>query len=146
MSWLWLLFASLTVAGSLGYNVAMKVSAGQVNVFGFSAVMSGIAFAAQLAIFFIAKYAMNVDALQGVDARGIKLAIITGLSSAAINLFYFFALKYGSAIASQVMWTVGGTVALVIVSAIFFGEALTPAKILGIALGLVSVVLITKQP
>jgi drug/metabolite transporter (DMT)-like permease len=123
----------------------MKLGAGQVNVFGFSAVMSGITFAVQLGIFLIAKYAMNIDALQGLDSRGIKLAVITGLSLVAINLFYFFALKHGSAIASQVMWTVGGTVALVIVFALFFGEALTPAKILGIALGLVSVVLITKQ-
>jgi uncharacterized membrane protein len=144
MSLYWLFFASLTVVGSLLYNVGMKFGTEGANPFGFAFILASVEFGVMGLCCLVSRYAFKISATQGMNAHAIKLAAMAGFGVALVDVCYFFALRYGSLIASQMFWVVGGTVALVIFSVLFFGEALTLAKAAGIACGIASVILITK--
>lgn len=146
MSPFWLLFASLTVVGSVGYNVGMKLGSPGTNPFVFTFVMTAVILLILGVCCLAAKYGFKVDMEQGMNVRALKYAALCGGSAALIDIGYFLALRYGSLIPTQMFWTVGGTVALAVFASLFLNETMTLTKALGIAFGIVSVVLITKAP
>ena len=141
----WILFASVTVVGSLMYNVGMKFGTANTSAFAFVLMVSLILFLTQTASFLIAKYAFHVDVTEGLEMRNILFAVLAGLGVAIIDLFYFFAFRYGTPIQCQMFWTVGGLIALTIFAVIVFREPMPLTKALGIVLGIVGLVLVVRS-
>lgn len=144
MSLYWLFFASLSVIGSLGYNVGMKLAGPNTNPFGFVFVMTSVILFSQAICCVIAKYFFHANVTQGIDAHAMKFAAVSGLSAALIDVSYTLALRHGSVISSQVFWTIGGMIAVAVFAAFFVGETITVTKAVGILMGIAAVVLITK--
>jgi uncharacterized membrane protein len=141
---LWALFISLAVVGSFAYTAGMKFGAPSMSPFGYALIMNIFVLSAQTIIFFTAKYGFKVDVLQGVNAKSAQFAVLTGAGAVLVDLCFFLALRYGSVISSQIVWTVGSIIAMALFSAWYFGEAITLAKALGIGCGIASVILLTK--
>jgi uncharacterized membrane protein len=144
MSWIWLFFASMSVVGGLLYNVGTKLGGANVNALGFMFAMEVIATLLLGFCCLAAQYGFNVDVTRGLNAHAVRYAVITASGAAVINIALILAFRYGSAVSTQVFWSIGGMVAFTIFAISFFGEALTLTKALGIAFGIVSVLLITK--
>jgi uncharacterized membrane protein len=144
MSLYWLLFASLTVVGALTYNLSVKFGTASMPVFIFVLIAAATNLSIQAVVTLTAKYGFKYD-LQGVNSQNIRYALMAGAATALIDIAYFFALRYGSMVASQIFWTVGGSIAVTAVAVLFLHETLTFTKAMGIALGMVAVVLLTKQ-
>jgi uncharacterized membrane protein len=145
MSYYWFIFASLTVVGSLTYNVCMKLGIGSINAFSYVLLMNLFTCFAQALFFITARYGFKVDTVTGLTPYGRMLCAVAGVAVAMIDICYFFALRYGSIIASQMFWTIGGTIALVIFAVLFFKEPVTLTKAAGIVMGLASLYLMTRQ-
>ncbi len=140
----WLLFMSLVVVGSVGYNVGMKLGPAQANPFAFAFVMTLVVLSVQAFCCVVAKYGFKVDIGQGMTPSVLKCALLCGGSAALIDACYIMGLRYGSLTNSMLFWVVGGMVALSVVSYLFLGETMNWTKLLGLAFGIVSVLLITK--
>ncbi len=145
MSPLWLLFASLTVAGSLAYNMGMKLGTESMNAFTFTLILTLSILAIQVPLLLAAKYVFHQDIAQGFETRNIMLAVMAGLGAALIDIACFFALRYGTVTATQIFWAVGSTIAVALFSALFFKEQITAARLAGIVLGVISLYLITRE-
>ncbi len=144
MSYLWLLFASMTVVGSVAYNIGMKLGGPGVNPFGFTFVMTSVILAVLGVCCLIAQFGFKVPVMQGMNGHAVKYAALCGGAAALIDIGYFLALRTGAMIPTQVFWTIGGMVALAIIAALFMGESMTWTKVTGIVFGIVSVLLITR--
>ena len=145
MSFLWFLFACLTVVGSLTYNVNVKMGTTHTNVFAFVFVMSACLFCLQIVIFLITKYGFKVDMSTALSSQTFKYAGTAALGVAVIDIFYFLAIRYGTPIQSQMFWTIGGMIALAAFSFLFFKEPMPPVKLIGIILGIISLVLVIRS-
>lgn len=142
---LWLTFASLTVIGSLGYNVSTKLASDGMSAFVFSWLLTATSFVILSVVMVFQHHHEAAKIISSFDSKTLALPMIAGLSVAIIDVAYFLTLKHGSAISSQMFWTVGSTILLVVFSVLFLKEILTPSKIAGLALGLLSVYLMVKQ-
>lgn len=135
----------MTALGSLIYNVCMKLGTGSVNAFSYVLIMGVFTFLAQALFYLVARYGFKVDTTTGLSRNALLLCAAGGFAVAIIDICYFYALRHGSVVASQMFWTVGGTLALVLFATFFFKEPLTQSKIAGIALGFASIYLMTRQ-
>ncbi len=144
MSPLWLLFASMTVVGSVAYNIGMKMGGAGVNPFAFTFVMTSVILAILGACCLVAQFGFKTDVMQGMSLHATRYAALCGAAAALIDIGYFLAIRSGGMIPTQVFWTIGGMVALAVVAALFMGEAMTATKALGVAFGIISVLLITR--
>ena len=144
MNGLWLLFCTFIVVGSVVFNVGLKLGSATTNPFGFLFFMNVFALTALGISCLVAKYGFKVDVMQGINPASIKYAALCAGSVVLIDIGYVLAVRYGSLIGTQVIWTVGGMVAFAAIAVMFLGETLSLTKALGIAFGIVSVLLITK--
>jgi drug/metabolite transporter (DMT)-like permease len=141
---LWLLFCSFIVVGSVVFNVGMKLGTAEVNPFGFMFFMNVFAVAAFGLCCLVAIYGFKVDVMKGMNLPAFNYAALCAASVVIIDIGYIMAVRYGSLIGTQVIWTVGGMVAFAAIAVLFLNETMTLTKALGIAFGVVSVLLITK--
>jgi uncharacterized membrane protein len=144
MSTSWLLFASLSVLGSLIYNVSMKIGSSSMNPFLFAFILTLTALIIQTVACGVSRYGFKIDITQQITTQNILCAMVAGFAAALVDISYFFALRHGSTISCQTFWTIGGILALTIFSILYFHEALTISKAAGIALGIVSLFLIVR--
>ena len=144
MSLLWLLFASLSVVGSVAYTGGMKFGAPSMNTFGYVFVMNVIVLSLEFILCLIARYGFKVDVTQGINTNTIKFAVLTGFGAMMVDVCFFLAIRYGSVSSTQVFWTVGVIFVTAVLSAFFLGESISLTKAVGIVFGIVAVVLITK--
>lgn len=140
---LWILFCSLTVIGALGYNVAVKIASDGTNVFFFTVLITTVALLGHLVAFFIYKMWFLGDKSIEISSLGIAMAILAGLSIVMIDLAFFMAVKSGGIILTQTFWTVGGLIFTAIVGFFFFKEYLDLYKVIGIVLGIASLLFLT---
>ena len=145
MSGLWLLFSSLSVIGSLFYNLGVRFGTQNANAFKFTVVLSLAALIVQTINFIVAKFIFKIDMGGSMSSKDITFAVLAGLGAGMIDLSFFLANRYGSLAQTQIFWTVGSMVLLTIVSAIFFKDIITPIRALGILFGIGSVVLISRS-
>ena len=146
MTQTWLLFASLSVVGSLIFNVGTKLGSSHADAFGFMFVMTAVVLLVLGFCCLAAQYGFGVDVTRGLNAHAIKYAVLAGLGVVLIDVGYFIAFRYGSAVSTQVFWAIGGMIAFAVFAVLFLGETMSLTKALGILLGIASVVLITKAP
>ncbi len=146
MNGLWLLFATLTVIGGTTYTVATKLGSGGTNPFGFTFVMTLVILVILGIGCLVAQYGYKVDVMKGLDGPALKYVILCGCAAALIDIGYFLALRYGSVIPTQIFWVVGDLVLVAVFATLVLNETLTLTKALGIAAGIISVLLITKAP
>ena len=144
MNGMWLFYASLIIIGSVVFNVGLKVGSDGVNFLGYLLVMNVFALIVCGLCCLVAKYGFNVDVMQGMNPASVKYAALTAASVILIDIGYVLAVRCGSLIATQVVWTVGGMVAFAAFAVAFMGETLSLTKALGIVAGIISVLLITK--
>ncbi|MDD4616546.1 MAG: hypothetical protein PHW76_05445 [Alphaproteobacteria bacterium] len=144
MSLYWLFFLSLAIVGSFAYTAGMKFGAPTMSPFGYAVIMNVVVLSAQLVFALTAKYGFKVDVAQGINSRTIKFAILTGCGAAMVDLCFFLALRYGSVVSSQIVWQVGSILLIGTAAVLFWGEALSLQKALGVLLGLASLILITR--
>lgn len=136
MNWLWFLFASLTVLGSLMYNVGVKIGGNHINPFIFTIVLTAVAFVGHVVCTLVYKHLISPDEVLAYDAKGIWMGVLAGLAVVVIDLAYFYSVKTGGAIASQAFWTVGGMIALTVFAVVVFKEDFTLMKALGVTFGI----------
>ncbi len=144
MSYLWLFFATLTVIGSVGFNIGMKLGASGTNPLFFLLVMTTVILVLLVLSCLVATYGFKMEVTQGMTLRAVKYAALCGFSAALIDVGYFLALRNGSMVSTQIFWTIGGMSLLTVIAVLFFHETITLTKALGIGFGVVSVWLITK--
>lgn len=142
----WIIFASLTVVGSLMYNVCVKLATASMNGFLFACLLAFAEFVSQIIVIGFARGVGKIDVFAGATPQNVGLAVLAGAAVALINVAYFFAMRTGSAVACQSVWTIGGLLAFTLVAFFFFHETLTLQKAFGIVLGIASLVLIIYQP
>lgn len=140
----WLFLASLTVIGITVYNISVRIGGETVNAFVFTTVLTLTALLAHSAALMTYKLVTKDPNLFVYHPQGMLFAVAAGVSVAVIDLAYFFAVKYGSLSATTTFWMVGGIALTAIVSFYVFKEVMTPMKMLGLALGLVSIIFIVK--
>jgi bacterial/archaeal transporter family protein len=143
MNGLWLLFATLTVIGGSSYTVFTKLGAPGTNPFWFTFVMTLVILFILGACCLIAQYGFKVEVAQGMTPQAFKYAALCGVAAALIDIGYFLALRYGGVIPTQVFWVVGDLVVVAAFAVLLLGETMTLTKAVGIAFGIVSVLLIT---
>lgn len=142
----WILFAGLTVVGSLAYNVCMRLATDRINGFLFVFLCTLTTTLGQFVVFSLAKGIGKVNVFEGASLQTCGLAVGAGLGVVLIDVAYFFALRTGSLLASQAVWTIGGMLSITAVALFAFHEPMTLQKALGIALGIVALALIIYQP
>lgn len=144
MSALWLFLASLTVLGTLLYNFSVKMAGDIINPFVFAIIFTGIAFVGHLAAFGINKQFFTTDLKFTFTPMSLGLAAAAGIGIVVIDLAYFYAVKSGGLALTSAFWTLGGLIATILVSLLFFNEAISGLKAIGIVLGMLSLFLITR--
>jgi uncharacterized membrane protein len=146
MNGLWLLFATLTVIGGSSYTLFTKLGASGTNPFWFTFVMTLVILLILGAGCLVSQYGYKIDVTQGMNPHALAYAALCGVSAAVIDVGYFLALRYGAVIPTQVFWVIGDLVVVAVFAIAFLGEHMTLTKALGLAFGIVSVLLITKAP
>ncbi|MDD3029156.1 MAG: hypothetical protein PHS57_02605 [Alphaproteobacteria bacterium] len=144
MSLPWLLAASLTVVGITIYSIGMKLGSAQAHPFGFVLSLNVVIISLMSLACLVTRFVFKVDVLQGLNIGTLRYAALCGIGAALIDTAYFLALRYGALIPTQLVYTIGGTLAVGTVAVLCFGEGLTTSKALGIILGIASLILITR--
>ena len=144
MNGLWLLFATLTVIGGTSYTIFTKLGAPGTNPFWFTFIMTLVILVILGIGCLVSQYGYKIDVTQGMNPHALKFAVLCGGAAALIDIGYFLALRYGDVIATQVYWVIGDMIAVTVFAVLLLGETITLTKALGVAFGIVSVLLITK--
>ena len=141
MSLPWILFANTAVLGMLTFNFCFKAAGQNINAFAFTLILG----CTQITVLFVgvlvAKYAFNINALEGVKSREALLAVLAGFAVLLIDISMFLAYRRGSPIMTNTYTSVGGIILFAVLSLILFHEHLTVMKGIGIALGAASLIL-----
>lgn len=144
MSAVWLFLVSLTVFGALIYNFAVKLAGEIINPFVFTVILTVVALVGHLAAFGINRAFFNPDLKFIFGTSGFVYAALAGIGVVIIDLAYFYAVKEGGLVLSNTFWNVGSLAVVAIVGVLFFNESIGAMKAVGIGLGIISVVLITR--
>lgn len=144
MTAFWVFLASLSVLGTVMYNVAVKLAGDIINPFVFTVLLTAVALAGHLVAFGINKLFFNTDLRFSFDNSGLFYAAMAGLGVVIIDLAYFYAVRGGGLAITNAFWVVGGLVATAAISLALFNEGLSGMKAAGIALGLLSLFLLTR--
>jgi transporter family protein len=86
--------------------------------------------------------------VEGTSSRtGLVLAAASGLAVSVASVLLFGALRRGGPVASTGAIVLGGGVALsALVAPVVFGEAWTPRRLVGVALGVAAMWVLSKEP
>lgn len=144
ISLIWLAFVSLAVLGMIFYDVAIKLAVDKINVFSFTAAMTLFALLGHIAALGLYKY-FNPETDLKVGTYGITLALLGAAGILMMDIGFFMGVKYGGLIRTNTVWLIAGLVITAIISLLAFHEQLTSLKLLGIALGVVSVILLAAE-
>ena len=143
MSFYWLLFANLCVLGMLVYNTCFKLSGASINAFTFTLILGSTQALALMAGLVAAKYGFKMDLIGDLKPRGVAFAALAGLSVIVVDMSFFLAFRYGSAMLTNAYCNVASVIMFTVLSVVFFGETLTWMKGIGVILGVASLILIT---
>ena len=144
MSLVWFFFASLTVLGTLFYNFSVKAAGEIINPFVFTVILTFVALAGHLAAFGVNKIFFTQDLKFEFGTNGLIFAAIAGIGVVIIDLAYFYAVRSGGLVLTNAFWVIGGLIATATIGFLFFQEGVTATKLLGLFLGIASLVLLTK--
>lgn len=145
MSAVWLFFVSLTVFGALLYNIAVKLAGDVINPFVFTVILTTVALIGHVSAFGINKAFFNPALKFTFETSGFVYAALAGIGVVIIDLAFFYAVKEGGLALSNTFWSVGSLALVAILGALFFNESIGVMKAVGIGLGIISVVLITRS-
>jgi drug/metabolite transporter (DMT)-like permease len=144
MSALWLLFASITVIGSTMYNVAIKSAGESVNPFIFTLLLTAFAFAGHAIILAANKFFFDPSLKLSISTSGLGWAFMAGMGVVLIDLFFFLGVRQGGLTMTNAFWTIASFALVVLIGLLFFNETINAVKAIGLALGVVSLFLITR--
>lgn len=136
----WLIYASLSAATAALVAIFGKIGLKNVDPTLATTVRAGVMFACMVAASFALKKFGGLSTLSG---KPLLMILLAGLAGAASWLFYFMALKSGSAsnVASVDRLSV---VLVIIMAALFLGEKFTAQVALGAVLMTVGAVLVIR--
>jgi len=140
----WLIFASLTVIGSLVYNLAMKSAGDHINPFIFTVGLTFVGLVGHLICLGFYKFYLNEGVAIQADKVGLCLAVAAGIGIIIIDLGFFFAVKSGGLMVSTAFWMIGAIITTTVASYFLFHEEITATKLAGIVLGAASLFLLTR--
>lgn len=141
---LWLLFSVVAIVGNLTYLVGLKLADGRINPFFFTFLLSLVALSGHSVMLGIYRFILREHVAATYDTKGALLALMVGLGVVMIDFAVFFAFRFGSAINTHLFLAIGTTAGFAMISALWFGEALSVTRSIGIALGLISLVLVVR--
>ncbi len=140
----WILYVFACIFGALFYNVAVKVAGDHINPFIFTSGLTAVALLGHLGCLAFYKFYMGENVDFNADKMGLYMVLLGGAAVVVIDLSFYFALKTGSMVATNLLWTLGAT-ALTALSAFFiFKEPFTATKMAGLAFGVLSFYLLSK--
>lgn len=137
-------FIAITVLGAVAYNIAVKVAGEDTNVFLFSVILTATAFLGHIIALIAFKFGFEETQNLDYSLKGLIFAVVAGLGVIAIDLGYYMAVKAGGIVVSQAIWTVGGLILTAILGILFFKEYIDIYKLTGVALGIISLLLLLK--
>jgi len=142
MSLNWLLLVNLSVFGMLAYNTCLKLSGPNISAFTFTLIVSCTQVLALMVGLVATKYGFKTDLIGAVKPHDAAFAVLAGIFVVLIDISFFLAFRYGSAMFTNVYCCIAGIILFTLLSMTFFGETLTVMKGVGILFGIASLVLI----
>jgi uncharacterized membrane protein len=140
----WFFFVILCITGALFYNIAVKVAGEHINPFIFTSGLTAVALMGHLGCLAFYKFYMGENVDFNADRLGLYMVLLGGVAVVIIDLAFYFALKTGSMVATNMLWTLGGTVLTTLAAIFVFKEPFTATKMAGLAFGLLSFHLLSK--
>lgn len=137
---LWLIFTSTAIVGMVGYDVAIKLATEQINVFAFTTILVGFAFAMHLLALLVYKVTVP-DASLSLNTKTIGWAALGGLGLVVMDIGFYLGVKYGGLAMTNAVWLIGGLILSVILGYYAFHEPIDIKKIIGVAFGLLAIYL-----
>jgi drug/metabolite transporter (DMT)-like permease len=93
-----------------------------------------------------AYFAIAPKAEEATTAKGIAFAAGSGLAVSVVSILLFYALRRGGPVASTGTIVLGGGVLIAAIFApVLFGETLTWRRVLGVALGLAALAILSTE-
>ena len=140
----WAFYVGLCITGALFYNVAVKVAGDHINPFIFTSGLTAVALLGHLCCLAFYKFHLGEKVDFQADRMGLYMILMAGLAVVVIDLAFYFALKTGSMVSTNMLWTLGGTVLTTLAAIFVFKEPFTATKMAGLAFGLLSFYLLSK--
>lgn len=140
----WLFYVFLCITGALFYNIAVKVAGDHINPFIFTSGLTAVALVGHLCCLAFYKFYMGENVAFQSDKMGFYMILLGGIAVVIIDLAFFFALKTGSLVNTNLIWTLGSVTLTALAAVFVFKEPFTATKIAGLALGLISFYLLSK--
>ncbi|MGE3622280.1 MAG: hypothetical protein AB7H77_00190 [Bdellovibrionales bacterium] len=138
----WLLFTHLAVFGMVVYSACFKLAGKNIEAFTFTLILGATQSMLLLVGVLAAKYGFGTDLIGEIRPREVGLAILAGLAVIVIDVSLFLAFRHGTAIMTNTYSSIAQILLFAVLSIYLFHETLTLAKGAGIALGVVSLVLL----
>ncbi len=127
------------------YNVAVKVAGESVNPYIFVFILTAVALIGHSIVLAVNKIFFNQELELSISAAGFGWAFMAGIGIILIELFYFLAVREGGLTISNAFWTVASLVIVIFIGLLFFNEAINATKAFGLALGALSLYLLTRS-
>lgn len=127
----------------VGYDVAIKLATEQINVFAFTTVLVGFAFAMHLFVLLVYKV-VTPDASLSLNAKSVGWAALGGLGLIVMDIGFYLGVKHGGLAMTNAVWLIGGLILSVLLGYYAFHEPIDFKKILGITLGLLAIYLLVS--
>jgi drug/metabolite transporter (DMT)-like permease len=140
----WLLYVLMCITGAAMYNVAVKVAGSHINPFVFTSGLTAVALIGHLACLGLYKYHLGENVNFQTDKTGMYMVLLAGIAVVIIDLCFYFALKTGSLVNTNLVWTIGATTLTALAGFFIFKEPFTATKMAGLAFGGIAIYLLTR--
>lgn len=140
----WFFYVMLCITGALFYNISVKVAGDHINPFVFTSGLTAVALIGHLCCLVFYKFYLGENVDFNADRMGIYMVLLGGVAVVIIDLAFFFALKTGSMVATNMLWTLGGVVLTTLAAIFVFKEPFSATKMAGLAFGVLSFYLLSK--
>ncbi len=135
----------MCIAGSVVYNAAFKIADGRINVFIFTVALTSVAMIGHSLCLVFYKIYMGENVTFHADKIGILWAVLAGLSIVIIDLSFFFAVRSGGLVATNITWSIGAIGLTALAGTLIFKEEFTLQRGLGLLLGAAAIFFLAKK-
>jgi len=142
---IWLIFTFVSVLGVVGYDVAFKMATVQkADPFVFTTSVAVVAVLAHFLALGVYKV-FQPEVTLNMGGSLVWLILAAGIGIVAVDLGFFFAVKHGGLIRTNAAWMISAIIVMTSIGIWVFKEEFNIYNLLGVLLGIFSVVLLMKE-
>ncbi len=139
----WAFCVVLSVIGIVGYDVAVKYGTISSNAFSFMAALACLASVMHLLVLGVYK-ATHAQAALSISPTAWVFLFFAALGLLSVDFSFFYAVKLGGLVKTNAVWLIGGLLVTTFIGSVFFKEPLDAYKIIGVILGIASILFIAR--